>query len=312
MTTFKGSWTALVTPFNYNDEIDYSSLDKLIKHQIDGKITGIILFGTTGEGPTISVDEKIQMLDYITSCYKDKIKIVVGVGGNNTKEVINFIHSIKMYEVTGLMVTVPNYNKPTQDGIAQHFITIASTTKLPIMVYNIPSRCGVNLEVSTLKIIVTSCTNIIGIKEASGNHVQVMDILHELPKLEVFAGDDFNTYHTLLLGGSGVVSVIGNILPKSVAMLVDSLQTNQIDDAKTLQFDLHDLTKLLFVQSNPIPIKYLLAQQQIITNDYVRLPLVKLNDKDLQYNLTTKFKHIKTRNIVTSIMINNTTDKQYA
>jgi 4-hydroxy-tetrahydrodipicolinate synthase len=275
-----GTWTALITPFNEEGHIDYSSLSSIIRYQIEGDITGIVLFGTTGEGPTLLYNEKIDIIKFVIDNFP-KLRLIVGVGGNNTLKVVNFCESIKHFNIEAYMVTVPNYNKPTQEGIYQHFSYISKKTVTPILIYNIPSRCGVNLQVNTLKRLVNDCPNIVAIKDASGDIQQTMEILKDIPTIQVLAGDDFNILTTISFGGKGVISVLSNALPLHISSLVNMCLQNNIRDGRVMHFNLFNLMKCLFVQTNPIPIKALLNDLQIISTRTMRLPLVELKDVDL-------------------------------
>tara|TARA_B100000214_G_C23906362_1_gene599065 strand:+ start:112 stop:1005 length:894 start_codon:yes stop_codon:yes gene_type:complete len=275
----KGSLVALVTPFD-NDDVDYESLHKLIQYQIDGGTMGIVLFGTTGESPTLSKYEKIQILSYVTENFLGKISIVVGIGGNDTFSVIEFAKECYTIcsKISAFMVTVPNYNKPSQEGIFQHFKTISNNVMFPIMMYNIPSRCGVNMTPHTITKLYNECDNIVAIKEASGSWDQVCEI-KTLCNIKIYAGDDSMVFPIMKLGGYGVVSVLGNLEPKIISELVKYLSTDRTDvDVNKMYITLYPMMKKIFIETNPQPMKYLLKEKNIIKTDDMRLPMIKMTD----------------------------------
>lgn len=265
-----GVYVALVTPFTKDDEICFSILKELVDFHIESKTTGLVLLGTTGESPTLSHQEKCEIVKFVYEEAKGKIDIIVGVGGNNTKEVINFMNYCNSY-ADGLLVTVPNYNKPTQEGIYYHFEEISKKTSLPIMMYNIPSRCGVNMEPETIAKL-SKIENIVAIKEASGSISQLQEI-KKLCDIKIFSGDDALILPTIALGGVGVVSVLGNILPKVVLEMVDLCLNNDFDKASKLYYQYHEKIKTLFIETNPIPIKEIMSQNNMLLNKY-RLPML--------------------------------------
>lgn len=265
-----GVYVALITPFKKNEDIDYDALKKLIDYQNKKETTGIVLLGTTGESPTLSSDEKKELVKYINS-KKGNLELIVGVGGNNTREVIEFTKYCED-KADGLMVTVPSYNKPMQEGIYQHFVKISESTKLPIMMYNIPSRCGVNMNYLTTVKLYKNCENIVAIKEASDDLGQIQDIMKNCD-IDIFAGDDSQLVPVMSLGGKGVVSVYANLEPTPVIKTYKYCVENQYDKAREEYFNYHDEIIKLFVETNPIPAKKILAAQGIIQKVF-RLPLV--------------------------------------
>jgi 4-hydroxy-tetrahydrodipicolinate synthase len=277
-----GVYVALVTPFNKNNTICWSSLEKLINFHIEKNTTGLVLLGTTGEAPTLTYTEKTDIIDFVYKKAEKKIDIVVGVGGNNTEEVKQLaIYCQNKGIADSLMVTVPNYNKPTQEGIYQHFKQIADYVKLPIMMYNIPSRCGVNMEPETI-LRLSKLDNIVGIKEASGSLTQIHQIntLIDDENFKIFSGDDALILPVMSLGGCGVVSVLGNILPDVVLQIVNLCLENNFKDATKLYYKYHEKIESLFIETNPIPIKEILFQKNMIENNY-RLPLLKSEKSEL-------------------------------
>lgn len=261
-------YTALVTPFKYDGSLDMESFERLFNHQLDNKVDGIVLFGTTGEAPTLETEEKMQILSYVVKCFefypKLKEKIIIGFSGNNTKKVLEEINKFNYFGFKNYMLSAPYYNKPTQEGLFQHFITVME--KFPFndfMIYNIPSRTGVNIKPETIKRICEKCPNYLGVKEASGDLEQVKKLVEY--KIPVFSGDDGLAYEVMKLGGNGVVSVASNLFPLEVRKFLT--QENK---------HISDLYNLLFVETNPTPIKYLLEKFKMITESKVRLPLVDL------------------------------------
>ena len=281
MSIKNGVYVALVTPFNKNNTICWSSLEKLINFHIEKNTTGLVLLGTTGEAPTLTYTEKTDIIDFVYKKADKKIDIVVGVGGNNTEEVKQLaIYCQNKGVADSLMVTVPNYNKPTQEGIYQHFKQIADYVKLPIMMYNIPSRCGVNMTPETVEQIYGDCDNVVAIKEASGSLEQAIKI-KSLCDINIFSGDDSLILPILAIGGVGVISVASNILPWEISHIVSEFNNN-IELSRKLYFKFHNFIKALFVTTNPVPVKYLLSKIDLINNDIVRLPLVKDNDLEVK------------------------------
>ena len=274
----KGLYVALITPFDENFDIDYESLNKLLKHLFDSHITGIVVLGSTGENCTISEQEKIKIVEYIWH-YKlfNKIdkKIVVGIGGNFTKQTIEFGKKIENY-CDYIMITVPHYNKPQQRGIYEHFKIICSNFEnKEFILYNIPSRTGVNMTPEYVSKTFNNIKNIVAIKESSGSLSQIMDI-KTLCDINILAGDDSSLISTNSLGGDGLVSVIGNLIPNALCKL---FYCEDKDEQLKLFYNMYDLIKKIFIESNPIPVKFLLKEINLINTDKVRLPLVPLSEE---------------------------------
>jgi 4-hydroxy-tetrahydrodipicolinate synthase len=265
-----GVYVALITPFTKNDNIDYDSIEKLINYHNIINTTGIVLLGTTGESPTLNEDEKREIIKFVHS-KKNKLNLIIGIGGNNTKQVVEFGKWCDQY-ADGFMVTVPSYNKPSQEGIYMHFKTIAESTTHPIMMYNIPSRCGVNMNYETVVKLYDEFENIVAIKEASGSLSQIQDIIKNC-NIKIFAGDDSQLVPVMSIGGKGVVSVYANINSKSVLDCYQMCVYEKYSEARKLYFNYHDEVKALFVKTNPIPVKEMLADQRMIVNKTCRLPL---------------------------------------
>ncbi|VVU95616.1 Dihydrodipicolinate synthetase family [seawater metagenome] len=284
----EGIYTVLVTPFTIKDEISYDCLSSLIERQIDTGVRGIITMGTTSESPTITLEEKKKVIEYIWNNYNGKIEIIVGIGGNNTKQVIEFGQYCSKY-ADGFMVTVPNYNKPSQNGIFEHFFKIANSHEIknkPIILYNIPSRCGVNMLPETIINLRKTCNNIIAIKEASGSIEQTIQIKMGCD-INIFSGDDALLLPLMSVGAVGVISVTSNLIPEYLVSIVNLCLENKFLEGRDQYLKIHNLIKSLFSDTNPIPLKYLLEKLNIIQNSNVRLPLLKIESNDIQQTLNS-------------------------
>lgn len=258
-------YTALITPFTQDNQVDFESLEKLVKIQVENSIDGIILFGTTGESPTLSLDEKIRIFDFVSKFDLKETKLIIGFGGNNTLQIIEEMKLFAFTNVETFMLSTPYYNKPTQEGLYQHFSLIIKTfSDKNFILYNIPSRTGVNLLPETIKRIYLSCPNIFGIKEASGNLTQIEELINLIPTVKVFSGDDNLYPQVMSLGGEGVVSVLSNLYPKEM---------------KEINLPVLEMVPYLFIESNPTPIKFIMKQKGLIKTDSVRLPLVTLSQE---------------------------------
>ena len=261
-------YTAIVTPFNEDGTIDYESFDNLIKFQISNKIDGIVIFGTTGESPTLTLEEKFSLMDRFEVLFKENPeyfdKVIIGFGGNCTKKVIEDISEFKKYDkFNNYMLSTPYYNKPTQKGLFYHFTTIMNGfSNKRFLIYNIPGRTGVNMLPETIISICDVCENYIGVKEASGDLSQAYQLISA--GIPTFSGDDNLAYDIVTNGGCGVVSVASNLFPMKV---VENLETNKSFEDGFLES--------MFLETNPGPIKYYMKMEGIIKNDNVRLPLVK-------------------------------------
>jgi 4-hydroxy-tetrahydrodipicolinate synthase len=277
----KGLFVAIITPFDENFHIDYQSLTKLLKHLFSSEITGIVVLGTTGETHCLSSTEKLNLVKFIWSYNINKNynkKIIVGIGGNNTTECIEFGEIIKDYS-NYLMITVPHYNKPSQNEIYQHFKTICNYFENnKFILYNIPSRTGINMTPQCVAQCYNDFKNIVYIKESSGSINQIMDIKSSC-NINIFAGDDISFISTNSLGGVGLISVLGNLIPNQLSEMI--FCEDQEEQLK-LFYKMYDLMKTIFIDTNPVPIKYLLQQLTIIDNCNVRLPLVGLDEENKQ------------------------------
>ncbi len=272
MLKIEGCGTALITPFTTSGEVDFNALRKLIKRQLDGGINFLVPLGTTGETPCLEDEEKTKILTIVKEVTEGKIPVVAGAGSNCTKTVLKNIELLDRYGADAFLVVVPYYNKPTQQGIYDHFKTVASGTDKPVILYNVPGRTGVNMTAETT-IRLSSVTNIIAVKEASGNMDQAMEIIRNAPAgFRVLSGNDDNTLEIMSAGGSGVISVASNVMPELVVRLTKLLKSGRLQEAKMLNDNLMPLFKNCFTESNPIPVKGALFSLGLISN-ILRLPL---------------------------------------
>ena len=276
---FKGLYTALVTPFTNENTIDYSSLEKLLNQQIAVKVDGLVVLGTTGESPTISDNERTELIKFIVEKVKGKTQIIVGTGTNSTDKTIKLSKEAETLGADGLLVVNPYYNKPTQEGLYQHFKAIAESINLPLMLYNIKGRTAINLETETL-VKLSKIENIVAVKEASGDISQMMEVISQTNNnFTVLSGDDGLTYPLIALGGNGVVSVLSNILPNEMKEFVDAANNGNFIKAKELHYKLLPLMNSMFIETNPIPCKTILSIQGLIEENF-RLPMTQMSESN--------------------------------
>lgn len=273
---FKGAGVALVTPFKEDKSIDFDALKRLVQLQIDGKTDFLVVQGTTGESPTLSWEEKLQILQTVIEENAGKLKIVFGVGGNNTLEIGEKFKQIPA-GVDGILSVSPYYNKPMQQGIIEHYKYISSCTDLPIILYNVPGRTGSNvLPETTLEL--AKIPNIVAVKEASGSMDQIMEIIRLCPAgFEVLSGDDAITLPLIATGAVGVISVVNNAFPEKFNQMVHESLNGDFTSARAKHLDLIPITKMLFEEGNPGGVKAALEARGILEN-YLRLPLVPVSD----------------------------------
>jgi 4-hydroxy-tetrahydrodipicolinate synthase len=276
---FTGTHTAIVTPFK-NGNIDEAAFERLIKIQINAGVDGIVPVGTTGESPTVDYDEHIQIIALAVKFAGGKIKVMAGTGANATKEAIYLTREAEKGGADGSLQVAPYYNKPTQEGLFQHFREIARNTKLPIVLYSIPGRCGIEIGVETVKRLAAACKNIIGIKEAGGSCDRVSQLRRAVgARFIILSGDDSLTVPFMAVGAQGVVSVASNVAPREVAQMVKAYASGQTKKALALHQKLYPLFKDLFIETNPVPVKAALAMMGQIEEEY-RLPLVPMAAKN--------------------------------
>ena len=273
---FTGTYTAIVTPFK-NGQLDEAALARLVKSQIKGGVDGIVPVGTTGESPTVDCDEHIRIIELAVQFAAGKIKVLAGTGANSTTEAISLTIAAEKVGADGSLQVAPYYNRPTQEGLYQHFKAIAQNTKLPIVLYSIPGRCGVEIAVPTVKRLAASCENIIGIKEAGGSADRVSQLRAALgPKFEILSGDDSLTLPFMAVGAQGVISVASNVAPREVAAMVRAFAAGDVKKALKIHQKLYPLFKDLFIETNPVPVKAALAMLGLMDEEY-RLPLVRMS-----------------------------------
>lgn len=274
----KGTGVALVTPFNEDKSVDFESLQKLIDFVIEGGVNYLVTLGTTGETPTLSKEEKTEIINKTFSIAAGRVPVVVGIGGNNTAEVIREIETLPIEKATAILSASPYYNKPSQEGLFQHYKTLASATTKPIILYNVPGRTGSNIAATTTIRLANEIENISGIKEASGNMAQCMQILRDKPQeFLVVSGDDNLTMAQIACGMRGVISVAANCFPKAFTSMVTAALQDDFGTARKLNNRLLQGYELLFVENNPAGVKAFLSELGIIKNQ-LRLPLVPLSE----------------------------------
>jgi len=274
--TFKGTGTALVTPFKADYSIDFASLRKLVLQQIDGKVDFLVVQGTTGESPSMSWEEKLEVLACVQETNQGRLPIVFGCGGNNTLEIAKKLKQIPS-GVDGILSVSPYYNKPTQKGIVAHFKYIAEHTELPIILYNVPGRTASNMAVETT-LELAEIPNLVAVKEASGNMEQIMDILRLRPEgFGVLSGDDPLTFPLMNCGADGVISVVSNAFPYQFSQMVRQARGAQQAEALAMHFELLTITKYFFAEGNPGGVKESLAAQALMES-HMRLPLYPVSD----------------------------------
>ncbi len=275
----KGTGVAIVTPFAKSGLVDYDALTKLINHLIKGKVEYLVVLGTTGETATLTKEEKQQVIDHVVKETKKRVPLVLGIGGNNTQEVIDTIKHTSLSDFSAILSVSPYYNKPSQRGIYEHYKAIAKSTTKPIILYNVPGRTASNITAETTLKLAHNFKNIIAIKEASGNVEQCMAIINNKPKdFMLISGDDNLTLPLLACGAVGVISVLANAFPESFSNMVRAGLKGDFDTARKLHYQTFEITNQLFADGNPGGIKYALNLLNICKST-VRLPLVEPNDE---------------------------------
>jgi len=275
---FEGSSVALVTPFNKEGGVDFKTLEKLVEFHIENGTSWILPCGTTGESATLSWEEHEAVIESVVRTARKRIKVLAGAGSNNTKETIELVKFAQKVGADGALVISPYYNKPTQGGLRAHFGAVASSVKIPIMLYNIQSRTAVNIEPETVAAVVADNPNVIGIKESSGSLEQMSKIKYLAPKIELLSGDDALTLPVLSVGGVGVVSVAANIIPRDTAELVKAYLSGNTARALELHYKMFPLIKALFLETNPIPVKTAMEIMGMIPSGNLRLPMTPMTE----------------------------------
>lgn len=271
---FRGLGIALITPFTENGAVDYDAMKRIVEYQLSNGADFLCILATTGETPCLTKQEKEDIKKYIIDLVAGRIPILMGCGGNNTFAVVDELQNGDFKGIDGILSVCPYYNKPSQEGLYQHFKAISSATSLPIVLYNVPGRTGINLKAETTVRLARECENIVAIKEASGSLEQVDEILKNKPEgFAVLSGDDSLTYPMIACGADGVISVIGNALPKEFSRMIRLEKNGEFESAVKIHHKFTDLYSLLFVDGNPAGVKALLHEMGYIKN-VLRLPLV--------------------------------------
>lgn len=275
-----GVMTALVTPFKTNGDLDIEALDRLVDFQIEHGVDALVPMGTTGESPTVSHDENMEVVERVIRRVDGKIPVIAGTGSNSTDEAIRMTKIARSQGAFASLQVAPYYNKPTQEGLYRHFTTIADAVDMPIVIYNIKGRSGVNIETPTLMRIAEH-PNAIAVKEASGDLGQMMDVIDQKPKdFVVLSGDDNMAVPLTLMGGAGVVSVASNIIPKYMGEMIAAARKGNVEKARTMHFELLPLFKGMFMETNPLPVKACLAMMGLMEAVW-RLPLCPPADETI-------------------------------
>lgn len=279
MIMFTGTYTAIVTPFR-DGGIDEPALGRLVQAQVKAGVDGIVPVGTTGESPTVNYEEHIRVIELAIKFSAGRAKVLAGTGGNSTSEAVYLTQEAERLGADGSLQVAPYYNKPTQEGLFQHFREVARQTRLPLVLYSIPGRCGIEIAVDTVKRLALECRNIVGIKEAGGNADRVSQLRAALPgKFVILSGDDSLTLPFMAVGAQGVISVASNIIPKQVSQMVAAFAAGNFDKALKLHQRYYPIFKDLFIETNPVPVKAALAMMGSIQEEY-RLPLVPMASKN--------------------------------
>jgi 4-hydroxy-tetrahydrodipicolinate synthase len=284
-TPFTGVGTALVTPFTRNGAVDDAGVKRLARRQLDAGVHFLVPCGTTGESPTLSIEEKRRIVELIAEEVNGKVPILAGAGGYDTQEVIHAAAEMKKAGATGLLSVTPYYNKPTQEGLYQHYKAIADSTPLPIVLYNVPGRTGCNIEPATV-VRLAAIENIVGVKEASGNMAQMAEICHDVPDdFLVVSGDDALTVPLMAIGGRGIISVASNEIPSEMSQMVEAGGRGDFVTARAIHKKIVPLLLGNFIESSPGPVKFAMSAMGLCEEVY-RLPMVPIKDASKQKILT--------------------------
>ncbi len=274
----KGTGIALVTPFTKTGEVDYKGLEKLINYCINGGVEYLVSLGTTGESATLTKEEKHAVIDFTIEKTSKRVPIIAGFGGNSTREVISDIQKFHFKGIDGILTVSPYYNKPSQEGIFQHYKAIAEAAPVPVILYNVPGRTSSNMKAETTLRIAHEIENVVGIKEASGDFIQCMQIIKGRPKdFVVVSGDDNITLGLIAYGFDGVISVVGQAFPSNFSEMVRHCLKGDFENARNLHYELNDITDMLFAEGNPAGVKYALEVLGVC-EDHLRLPLVDISE----------------------------------
>jgi 4-hydroxy-tetrahydrodipicolinate synthase len=289
---FKGTATALITPFRADQSVDYDALKRIVRQQLDGGVDALVVIGTTGESPVIEFDEREKIISLVVKEVNGKIPVIVGTGTNNPKKVIENNKQAEALKADGVLIVNPYYNKGTQESLVEHYKFIAKKTKLPIILYNVPSRTGMNLLPETVVKIHRECKNVVAVKEASGNISQIAHLISIKPtSLSVISGNDDQTLASMASGGDGVISVFSNPYPAEMKKITAAILSNNLKAAQKLNNKYLSMMNALFIETSPSPVKYVMSKLGLCKN-VLRLPLVKATSKaeELLDNEMKKFK----------------------
>jgi len=274
MKKFRGTGVAIVTPFKNDSSIDFAAMGRVVNHVIYGGVNYIVLMGTTGESVTLSKDEKKALTSYVLEAINDRVPLVIGMGGNNTQDIINSLKHTNLKGVDGILSVAPYYNKPNQRGLFEHFKAIATCSPIPVILYNVPGRTCSNISSDTCLQLAHECENIVAIKEASGDMNQIMRIIKGKPEnFNLISGDDMMTLPIIAAGGTGVISVLANAFPSQCNELVNYSLKHNFKSAREIQFRFLEMIDLLFTEGNPAGVKAMLNIMNLCQN-ILRLPLV--------------------------------------
>lgn len=288
---FKGTGIALITPFKQDQSVDVEALSRIVNHVVENGVDFLVALGTTSEAPTLSADEKKMVVDVILTANNGRLPVMLGLGGNNTQSVIDAIKSQDFTGIDGILSVVPYYNKPNQRGMKAHFEAIAEASPVPVVVYNVPGRVGVNLQASTC-VALAQHPNIIAVKEASGNLQQIMEILRDKPTdFDVLSGDDGITQPLMALGAQGVISVAANAYTKPFSRMMKAMKEGRTQEALRLHYAMLRMNQLIFTDGNPAGIKCLMHQMGLCEN-VLRLPLVPVSEK-VENDIIEEWKQLK-------------------
>jgi 4-hydroxy-tetrahydrodipicolinate synthase len=275
----QGLYTAIITPFS-NGEIDWQALEQIVERQITAGVNGVVPCGTTGESPTLTHDEHDELISRVVKLANGRCQVIAGTGSNNTQEAVRLSRRAEECGVHACMVVNPYYNKPTQEGLYLHFREVANSVSCPIIVYNIPGRTGVNVETDNLIRLISDCSNILAVKEASGDLEQIQSVIKRRPEhFSVMSGDDNLTAAVIAAGGDGVISVASNIVPEQMAEFVATLLDGSNDANGDLSLRLNHLFELMFLETNPLPVKTAASMMGICSEEF-RLPMCKMMEEN--------------------------------
>ncbi|MDO5105142.1 4-hydroxy-tetrahydrodipicolinate synthase [Capnocytophaga sp.] len=278
MKQLKGTGVAMITPFTADNKVDTKSLSRLVNYVIDGGVEYIVVLGTTSEAPTLTKDEKKLVCETIIEANKKRVPLVIGIGGNNTQNIIDEINTTDLSEFSAILSVTPYYNKPSQNGLYAHFSEIAKNAPLPVILYNVPGRTGISMTAETTNQLAKKFDNIVAIKEASGDLMLNMSIIKDKPEeFLLISGDDFTTLPSVLMGSSGVISVIGIAFPEEFSEMVRLGLRGEVEKARSIHYQLIKQTHLAFKEGNPMGIKAILAEKGLC-QPHVRLPLVEASN----------------------------------